>query len=140
LLRLIFLVPAAYVAALVAGAVVVSVGLFGRSFFDLEVVGYAGGAVVASTLVGGAISFVPALIGIIVAEAFGWRSVLFWLGVGGVCGIIAAEAARATGGLDFVDNRFTLCLAAGFTGGFVYWLIAGRDSGASPPRSSATTR
>ena len=37
----------------------------------------------------GAFSFLPALIAIVLAEAFGWRSVFYWLAVGGGIGLAA---------------------------------------------------
>jgi hypothetical protein len=88
---------------------------------------------------GGMISFLPSLVVIVAAELFRWRSILFWLAAGGLVGVLAAQVTRGWGGLDFMDDLFTPCLAAGFVGGFVYWLIAGRDSGLtdSPSASGA---
>ena len=128
--------PLAYVAALVCAAIVVTIGMFGRDAFDPDLVGYSVGAVIGVTFFGGMISFLPAVVAIAVAELFRWRSILFWLAAGGIVGVIAGEVTRNWEGLDFVDNLFTLCLAAGFVGGFVYWLIAGRDSG---PTGAAPT-
>jgi hypothetical protein len=129
LLRFVFLIPLAWFAALVAAAIVMSVGLFGAAFFDIEAVGYVIASIVSATFFAAMISFLPALAIIVAAEIFAWRSLLFWLAAGGVIGLIGSEVAANSGSLDFVDNLLVICLASGFTGGFVYWLIAGRDSG-----------
>ena len=66
---------------------------------------------------------IPAFIVIVLAELFGWRSVFFYLAVGGALGLLASAAHGVV--WDTPDDRLLL-LAAGFVGGFVYWLIAGR--------------
>jgi hypothetical protein len=116
---------------------VVNIGMFGRDLFDPDVIAYAMGGIIGVTFYGGVISFLPALVIVVAAEIFRWRSLLFWLAAGGIVGVIASEVTRSWDGLNFVDNLFTLCLAAGFVGGFVYWLIAGRDSG--PAIAAAST-
>jgi hypothetical protein len=119
---------------------VVNIGMFGRDLFDPDVIGFAIGGIIGVTFYAGMISFLPALVVIVAAEIFRWRSILFWLAAGGLIGVFAGEVTRNWEGLEFIDNLFTLCLASGFVGGFVYWLIAGRDSGTStalpaPPRA-----
>ena len=75
------------------------------------------------------ISFLPALLVVVLAEIFAWRSLFVYLAAGGLIGILGKQTTIAWGGLDFANDLFTLCLAGGFAGGFVYWLIAGRDAG-----------
>lgn len=135
LLRLLLLVPLAYVLALFAAAVTVAIALFGGQI-DENTAGMAVGLSIGLTLYGGMISFIPALIVVVLAEANGWRSLIFYLVAGGAIGLLAAETTRAFDGLAFADNLTLICLAAGFVGGAVYWLIAGKFAGldAPPPR------
>jgi hypothetical protein len=146
LLRLLVLVPIGYIAAIVAAGLMLAFGLFGyqpdpehRFFFAASVVVW--------TFWVGAVAFVPAIVAIVLAEAFGWRSILYWLTVGGAIGLVSERVAGRYHNLDFSDRRTIVLLAAGFVGGFAYWLIAGRLAGTGsepaprapvpqPPRSS----
>jgi hypothetical protein len=128
LLRLLFLAPIGYIAAVVAAGLMLAFGLFGyepdpehRFLFTASVVVWSFWA--------GAAAFVPAVVAIVLAEAFGWRSILYWLAVGGGIGLLAEQFADRYHGLDFADRRTIVFLAAGFVGGFAYWLIAGRLAG-----------
>ena len=79
-------------------------------------------------------TFVPALAGVLAAEAFAIRSVLFHAGNGAVCALIGWSL---TG--DLRDQQFlskpTVLVAAGIAAGFVYWLIAGWTAGFWKPLS-----
>lgn len=130
LLRLLILVPLAYIAALVAAAVTMSVALMGGNL-DVETGAVALGLSIGLTLYGGAISFLPALAFIILAESFRWRSIFAYLAAGGLIGLIAAETTIAFDGLAFADNLRLITIASGFVGGAVYWLIAGKLAGLS---------
>lgn len=87
---------------------------------------------IALAMLGGGISLLPAIILILLAEIRGYRSSLFYALFGGVIGLASAGAA-----FPFTDSRefahmslvvlATAC--AGIVGGFVYWLIAGRNAG-----------
>lgn len=90
------------------------------------------GMAIGVTLFGGLTTFLPALLAIVLGEVFSWRSIFYWLAAGGVIGVLASEITKAYGGFDFTVHLLPIYLAGGFVGGFVYWLIAGRDSGASP--------
>jgi hypothetical protein len=69
----------------------------------------------------------PFLAGIIAAEWLGLRSMLLWTLFGGAIGL----ALHLFG---FPGNYHVApALAAGFVGGFVYWLIAGRGAGSTEP-------
>ena len=84
------------------------------------------GLVTASVL--GSVSLFPAVFAIGIAEALGLRGFIYHVGAAGVLafalwmmgGDVAAEGPRPGS---------PVALAAGFVGGFVYWLIAGRSSG-----------
>lgn len=88
----------------------------------------------------GAISFLPALLAIVLAEGFGWRSLLYYLLVGGTIGLLADQSYDIFGWIDLADQQLVIMLAAGFLGGFTYWLIAGRLAGLQPPDDSAPVK
>jgi hypothetical protein len=128
LLRLLFLVPIGYIAAIVAAGFMMAFGLFGYDQ-DPEVIGYFVASVIIWTFWAGALAFVPAIIAIVLAEAFGWRSILYYLAVGGGIALFGERLVDHYHSLDFADQRTVVMLAAGFVGGFAYWLIAGRLAG-----------
>ena len=72
------------------------------------------------------------------AELFGWRSVFFYLAVGGAIGLVAISDSVMWAG----DNGGDALLfpAAGFVGAFVYWLIAGRLCGRRTEERPAAAR
>jgi len=80
----------------------------------------------------GTIAILPAVLAIALAETFAWRSVLYYFLVGGIVGLMADQATNLYGNPDFYDQRTVVMVAAGFVGGFVYWLIAGRLAGTQP--------
>jgi hypothetical protein len=113
-------------------------GVFSVEYFDIDISGYYAASVVAMTFWAGTIAFLPAAVAIILAETFGWRSALYYLLVGGLIGATAIHLTTQSGALDFAERPHVTLLAAGFVGGFVYWLIAGRLAGASVPSDSAS--
>ena len=94
-------------------------------------------AVVASwaALYAGAFAFLPWLVAVVVGEGFGLRSVFYWFAVGGGTGAAAYGLDRIDADLAVSDPGMGVALAAGFVGGFVYWLVAGRLAGAGFARS-----
>jgi len=128
LLRLVVVVPLAYVAAVIAAGFVVAYSLFGPGI-DGEAIDFFAGSVIAVSLMAGAVSFVPALVAVVLAEAFGWRSAFTYLAVGGAVGFAADRLTAFAGPVELAGRRPVLYLAAGFVGGFVYWLIADRSAG-----------
>lgn len=82
-----------------------------------------------------AFAFVPAIVVILVTEAFGLRSILLYAIAGGLVGLFCGYT------LGFVEpmpqfrldrplnTNFELLAAAGIAAGFIYWLIAGRTAG-----------
>ena len=91
---------------------------------------FVGGFAIAA--MAGGFSFVPALILIILAEARGYKSSLFYCVAGALIGLAAAGAS-----LPFSDGRsvpesslwIAAIAGAGVVGSFVYWLLAGRNAG-----------
>ena len=87
-----------------------------------------------------AFAFVPAVVVIVVTEAFALRSILLYAVAGALVGLFCGYT------LGFVEpmpqfrfdtplnTNFELLAAAGIAAGFVYWLVAGR--GAGGPRLS----
>ncbi|MFC0240833.1 hypothetical protein [Rhodopseudomonas telluris] len=89
-------------------------------------------------------ALVPALIVVLVTEAFSIRSALAYaiggglVGVGCYLGLVPFDPAT----LHFdgiVRRHLEIMTGAGIVGGLVYWLIAGRNAGLwrDPPRSRA---
>jgi hypothetical protein len=81
----------------------------------------------------GVIAALPAALIIVIAEAFGWRSVLFYAVLGGALALILSFGLDVPKKIDQSDGFFLhelqLLAAAGIAGGFVYWLFAGRRAG-----------
>ncbi|TCQ81982.1 hypothetical protein EDF68_101364 [Ochrobactrum sp. BH3] len=91
-----------------------------------------GGPVLA--VMAGGFSFFPALVLIIVSEARGWKSSLPYC----IGGLVIGLLAMGTGSLFSIhDQQLAAGIAlmtgafacSGIVGGFVYWLIAGRNAG-----------
>lgn len=86
----------------------------------------------ALAMLAGGFSFVPALVLIVLAEARGYRSSLYYCVAGTLIGLAAASAS-----LPFSDTRsvsesslwIAAIAGAGVVGSFVYWLLAGRKAG-----------
>jgi hypothetical protein len=93
---------------------------------------------IAAAFVGAAV-FVPWVVVALVTEIFAIRSVVVHVGGGGAIGVGAALLSGRIGGtasaatIGGLPHDLTLFTAAGFVGGFVYWLIAGRLAGIAPP-------
>jgi hypothetical protein len=76
-------------------------------------------------------AFLPALILILLAENFAWRSVLFYPIAGAAIGLFYGFVLPSEGPGPFYIARSTELIAgAGIAAGLVYWLIAGRHAGA----------
>ena len=132
--------PLGFIAACVAAGVMATFGVFGLEYFDVEVTGYYVASMIMMTFWAGTIAFLPAAGAIVLAEAFAWRSILYYLLVGGAIGAIGVHLTEQSGALDFADRPYVTLLAAGFVGGFVYWLIAGRLAGTGIVSGSASRR
>lgn len=88
------------------------------------------------------VAILPAAIAIALAEAFAWRSVLYYFLAGGIIAVIADQVSGLVIEPTIPGGRLAVMLAAGFVGGFVYWVIAGRRAGdwGSRPSASAADR
>ncbi|MTI18344.1 translation initiation factor IF-3 [Rhodobacteraceae bacterium RKSG542] len=130
LLRIVF----GFIAAMLAAALFISWGYFQTTAPSDDPVAFAAmiwSSFVAASIFGG-LSFIPAGIAIIIAEAFKWRSPLIHMGAGG---LIAIGLWTLGGQMPDAELEYALrpgsniAMAAGFIAGFVYWLFAGRKSG-----------
>lgn len=84
-----------------------------------------------ATMAGG-FSFVPAFILILLAEVRGYRSSLYCCVAGALIGLAAAGASLPFSKVQSVQESSLWIAAiagAGIVGGFVYWLLAGRNAG-----------
>lgn len=83
----------------------------------------------------GFVAFVPALVLIAIAETFDIRSVFYYAIGGAAIGLFAYYGSNISAALenttDLPPVAFSLQLAAasGIIGGFVFWLVAGRNAG-----------
>ena len=67
---------------------------------------------------------------VVAAEIWSLRPLLAWLAIGGLAGValVVPDGLAVTAAAP-PENAMLAALAAGFAAGFVYWLIAGRESG-----------
>ena len=87
-----------------------------------------GAAFTASYL--GAMALAPWAVVILVTEIFRLRTALVYLLAGGFLGALPALGlAPMMRPMDGDPRRIAILIAAGFVGGFVYWLVAGRMAG-----------
>ena len=128
----------AYVLACIAASTVLTIGTLTPHWDDVAALGLPSGAVWVVVIVGaaviGAIAFMPALLVIVLAEGFGWRSFLVYAAAGGALAMAlfyGIDFAGYVGDPDgFLAREREVLAAAGIAGGLVYWLFAGRRAGA----------
>jgi hypothetical protein len=87
-------------------------------------------SVLTATALIASIAFLPAMIGILFAEAFAWRSVLFYTIAGGIGGLVYGLTFPDGVSTDYAQRTTEITAAAGVAAGLVYWLVAGRRAGA----------
>jgi len=125
-LRVFFLIPIAYILAVFAATLVLLIGST-RSVpvTDTErvVLTFFGAAVV------GGFALLPMLLAIVISEAARWRSIVAWVLFGGALGLAGWLLPLSPPPDYHLDSYVAVYVAAGFAGGFVYWLIAGRQAG-----------
>ncbi|MTH99276.1 translation initiation factor IF-3 [Roseibium sp. RKSG952] len=120
----------AFVCAAIAASLFLAWGFFqpqSAGQGTMAVAATFGSSLVTSSIIG-SIAFLPAFVAITLAEIFGWRSILYYLSVAGLIGFVAWNSDGAAV-LTAARPGTTVALSAGFIGGFVYWLIAGRRAG-----------
>ncbi|MGI9400733.1 MAG: hypothetical protein ACR2O0_05725 [Rhizobiaceae bacterium] len=84
---------------------------------------------IASPFVAGAV-LAPAAIIIAIAELAHWRGMVSNLLLGGIIAVFAGwQQLLLDDQQSISDGLLIVLLGAGFVGGFVYWLISGRNAG-----------
>ncbi|MCM5556436.1 hypothetical protein [Pleomorphomonas sp. JP5] len=87
-----------------------------------------GAAFTASYL--GAMALAPWAVVILITEVFRLRTALIYLAAGGFLGALPTLGlAPMMRSFDGGPREIAILIAAGFVGGFVYWLVAGRMAG-----------
>jgi hypothetical protein len=128
----------AYVLACVAAAGVFTFGMLALDSADLSSAGLLPAPaglviVVVVAAIIGVIAALPTALIIVIAEAFGWRSALFYAALGGALALVLSFGLEVPKKIDQSDSFFLrelqLLAAAGIAGGLVYWLFAGRSAG-----------
>lgn len=127
-LRLLILAPLGFALAVVAAGLLVALSIFGFNPTD-DTAGWIILFAAWTAAYAGAFAFMPWLIAVVFAEGFGLRSVWFWFAVGGAIGAAAYAFTGFLGDPAEDGSGIAIHLAAGFVGGFAYWLVAGRNSG-----------
>jgi hypothetical protein len=134
LLRILITIPIGYVAACLAAGLVFAMSLhpvLDNSDPAARSLAIVFGLIVAAHA--GAVAAAPTLVAVLLAEAFQWRSFFFWALFGGILGL-AAKALIDSPATVQTPQMVVLYAAAGLTAGTIYWLLAGRSSGAIPRR------
>lgn len=127
-MRLLFLAPFGFICAAIAAAATLVLGFFDfENHADLFVPFII--TVGVTTVWTATVAILPATIAIAVAEAFAWRSVLYYFLAGSIIALVAEQVSGLVIEPTFPGQRLAVMLAAGFIGGFVYWAIAGRRAG-----------
>jgi hypothetical protein len=129
LLRILIVIPLAYVAAcFAAGLMLVAPIMIGGGAPVAMNVGFSIVTALFIAISVGPLAAVPTLVAVILAEWFAWRSFFFWTLLGGAIGFTALNFGPDIEGA-WSSAIGPLYVSAGFAGGAVYWLVAGRRSG-----------
>jgi hypothetical protein len=135
----------AYALACTAASAVFTIGMLTPQWDDWSSLGLPPAALSAVIAVGaaiiGAVAILPALLVIVLAEGFAWRSSLVYAALGGAVALalgygldLGGYIGEVGGGFDHEREVFA---AAGIAGGLVYWLVAGRKAGIWKPSRTA---
>ncbi len=126
LLKIVF----GFVFALIASGLFIAWGFFQAAHPNDDPIAFA--TMVGTGLVGasviGAAALVPAGIAIVIAELVRLRGLVFHVAAAGGIAFLLWTLGSATQSADLRPGS-AVALAAGFLGGAVYWLVAGRTSG-----------
>jgi hypothetical protein len=123
-LRRIIVVPFAYVAAMAAAGLTVTLGIGPAPDHFLS-------AFVANTILLVTATFIFAVLAIIASEVAAVRSLYHYLATGLALGLAASLILFMVGLNPTYGTGILLDAAAGLVGGLTYWLIAGVRAGAA---------
>ena len=134
----IFVVMLGYALACVAASLVLTIGALTPDWDYLNSLGLQSAAVWVIVAFGAAViaavAILPALLVIVLAEAFAWRSFIPYALLGAVLSLALSYGIDFAGYVTAPDSLLTrgreVLAAAGIAGGLVYWLFAGRNAGA----------
>jgi hypothetical protein len=137
LLLRVILIPLGYFAAVVAGTLVIVIGSWKLGQFavtsdpDAQAVGLFGFLFAAPVLLVVLLSvmWLPASIGVLIAEGFAIRSWLFHAANGAAAAWIAWSMFGCIDDSRIPLNQPLAIIAAGLAGGLAYWAIAGWSAG-----------
>lgn len=140
LLGRLFVIAFAVFVAMLAAGVAIAMGLLGPQWhvFSGDIGERVGFWVLAffATSFTGAISFLPVVVLIVLAEAFKIRSLLIYAAVGAALLALGMVGGGNSVGEESIDHPpppmsrpMEIAAAAGAVFGLVYWLIAGRNAG-----------
>jgi hypothetical protein len=129
-----------YVLACLAGAALVTFGILALDWNSLSQAGLLSAAVIIIVIVAatvmGVVGALPTALIVVIAEAFAWRSALFYAAAGGALALALSYGFGLPGGIDdivqpavYLAQERQLLAASGIAGGLVYWLFAGRRAG-----------
>jgi hypothetical protein len=127
----------AYILGCVGASIILTIATLTPEWDDLTSMGMSSLVVWSTVGVGAAViagvAFMPALLVILLAEGFAWRSSILYAAVGGALSLSLSYGLDLAGYVgepvsSFVREREVFA-AAGIAGGFVYWLVAGRKAG-----------
>jgi hypothetical protein len=136
----ILMIVFSYVLACIAGAALVTFGLLALDWDNLSQAGLLSVAIVVIIIVAatimGVVGALPTALIVVIAEAFAWRSVLFYAAAGGALALALSYGFGLPSGIDdivqpgvYLAQERQLLAASGIAGGLVYWLFAGRRAG-----------
>jgi hypothetical protein len=77
------------------------------------------------------LTLLPAVLAALIGEIARIRSILYYVIAGGAAAVLMpliATRADMAGPAAYSGQYFAIIATAGFAGGFVYWLIAGRNA------------
>lgn len=132
----------AILCASLAASLVLTIGVLARGFNEILLFGWETGTLAIVVGLGWVVitgvALLPVLGAVAMAEAFGWRSVLYYAGAGMLLALLAWWGGGAVDSeADLAVGR-EIAAAAGIAGGLAYWALAGRKAGAW--RGSAAAR
>jgi hypothetical protein len=127
--RILVLIPLGFVLACFASGGFLVLAVIGADGTTLTA--YGGETlllVLGTTAFVGGLAALPALVAIVAAEIFAFRTVVFHVLAGAAIGL-AAHLLGPVGQQPISGAGAQLFLATGCVGGLVYWLVAGRSAG-----------
>ncbi len=127
LLKIVF----GFILALVASGIFLAWGYFRAGSPDGDPVVFAamvGTGLVGASVIGGTV-LIPASVLILLAEMMRLRGLIYCLAAGGGVAFLVWTLGDASQAAEGVRPGTAIALTAGFLGGAVYWLVAGRTAG-----------